>query len=196
MCGDSERFSIRECYGRMKSYTDIEIVTMIVTDCCFILEFLEKKSLLKDRLLVTYIVDLMLLENQIPFFILQEIFDCSILKSTPTASLTNMLLEIQPFINPFNEHFNIRTDVTDTIHDHILGLFRRSYHFASTKTSSFSGRSTVHSAVELIRAGVNFKPNEDSNWAMDIKYEPSRTCLYFPLGKPTLRMPQLYIDND
>nr|GEU89765.1 putative UPF0481 protein At3g02645 [Tanacetum cinerariifolium] len=90
----------------------------------------------------------------------------------------------------------IRTDVTDTTHDHILGLFHRSYHFASTKTSSFSGRSTVHSAVELIRAGVNFKPNEESKRAMDIKYESSRTCLYFPWGKPTLRMPELYIDDD
>ncbi|PWA68149.1 hypothetical protein CTI12_AA308900 [Artemisia annua] len=188
---------IRECYAGMKSYTDIKLVTMIVTDCCFILEFLEKESLLKDRLLVTYIVgDLMLLENQIPFFILQEIFDCSILKSTSTASLTNMLREIQPYINPFNEHLNIRTDGTDTTHDHILGFFHRSYHFAYTKPSSFSGRSTVHSAAELIRAGVNFKPNEDSKWALDIKYEPSRTCVYLPWGKPTLRMPQLYIDDD
>ncbi|KAD3067700.1 hypothetical protein E3N88_35580 [Mikania micrantha] len=57
--------------------------------------------------------------------------------------------------------------------------------------------STIHSAVELERAGVKFRPNyKPVAWRLSMEVEMHRcSCILWFLGKPTLRMPVLRINH-
>ncbi|PWA66248.1 hypothetical protein CTI12_AA321360 [Artemisia annua] len=83
---------IRESYaGVIENYSDDKLATMMVMDGCFILEFCFKH---RDRNLnfpnkmqaLRIAMDLILLENQVPFFVLQALFDCFMGKSFGTLS--------------------------------------------------------------------------------------------------------------
>ncbi|GKA76330.1 putative UPF0481 protein, partial [Tanacetum coccineum] len=80
---------IRESYGGMiEKYSDDDVATMMVIDGCFILEFCSKIE--EEMLRLNFVprniskmqnlriaMDLILLENQVPFFVLQTLFDCT-----------------------------------------------------------------------------------------------------------------------
>ncbi|CAI9270976.1 unnamed protein product [Lactuca saligna] len=54
-----------------------------------------------------------------------------------------------------------------------------------------------HVTMDLDRAGVNFMPNEDANWAMAMKLElPRFSCFAWFWCKPTLRMPKVTLNDD
>ncbi|KAJ7964939.1 hypothetical protein O6P43_014668 [Quillaja saponaria] len=77
--------SIRSYYANIIELSDDKLVKVTLVDACFILElFLRNNSsgwtaedgtMLKPWLSTTMKVDLMLLENQLPFFVLQQIFN-------------------------------------------------------------------------------------------------------------------------
>ncbi|KAI3692520.1 hypothetical protein L6452_32337 [Arctium lappa] len=189
---------IKTCYAELKTYTDIQLATMMVIDCCFILEFLHKMPSLEQLFVLCITVDLMLLENQIPFFVLQDIFESTRSESIQSTFLIGKLLELRKYIDPFRGDISNNNVGTFTTHDHILGLLHKSYNLASESEDlvTFQESPTPHTAIELHRAGVNFKLNQDENWLMAMKYEPSLfLCFYRPWGKPTLRMPKLYIED-
>ncbi|KAJ0622549.1 hypothetical protein HanRHA438_Chr01g0020731 [Helianthus annuus] len=55
-------------------------------------------------------------------------------------------------------------------------------------------KSTIPSVMNLDRAGVNFKPNNDPTWLMGMKVELYMfPCFFGSLSKPTLRIPVLEI---
>ncbi|CAH1433036.1 unnamed protein product [Lactuca virosa] len=92
---------IRASYPRIeKAYSDTELSTMMVMDACFILEFIlmiskssdEQKHLLRGS---PMLYDLVLLENQIPFLVLNLIFDLTIAKSQLTNTLTELLIDLK-----------------------------------------------------------------------------------------------------
>ncbi|GKE92125.1 putative UPF0481 protein, partial [Tanacetum coccineum] len=80
---------IRESYaGVKKEYSHVELATMMIMDGCFILEFCfkhdEEKLYLPNKMENNRIaMDLLLLENQVPFFVLEALFDCIIEKDPP-----------------------------------------------------------------------------------------------------------------
>ncbi|KAJ9543742.1 LOW QUALITY PROTEIN: hypothetical protein OSB04_023449 [Centaurea solstitialis] len=142
----------------------------MVIDACFILEFLygseQGENLIRGNVILVNSIfhDLLLLENQIPFFVLQIIFDCTLSLLLPKK----LLLLFLEFLLPFR--------VITYDDDHHLTI--------STRPSC------NHSVVELVKAGVVFKPNEKSNG--EITIEPMSAC--FPcLANLTLRIPVLYI---
>ncbi|PWA97080.1 hypothetical protein CTI12_AA032830 [Artemisia annua] len=193
---------IKGCYAGIKAYDDTEFAKMMVMDACFILEFIywysepEKKTQLNKLLAQSIIYDLVLLENQIPFFVLNDIFLCTIKKFEPDNSLIEFICPVLKFLNLFEANIkisNIRIDATT----HILGLLHQCYQPRS-KTLSYFSSSTIHSAVELDRAGVNFKPNRDKKWpmAMEVKLHLHRfLCFPWSWGKPTIRMPVLRVHH-
>ncbi|KAL4566224.1 hypothetical protein LXL04_030336 [Taraxacum kok-saghyz] len=89
---------IRECYAELVIYTDVELTKMMVIDGCFILYFThvlshDDEPSLETKLTSAQIIyDLVLIENQIPFFVLEHIFETIILKFSPNASLRGSLL--------------------------------------------------------------------------------------------------------
>ncbi|XLU22183.1 hypothetical protein S245_058249 [Arachis hypogaea] len=76
---------IRACYSDDIKLSKEEHVMVILVDCCFILEFLlryhfmltrgDDAILLPTRLRVYIRYDLLLLENQVPFFVLDKIYN-------------------------------------------------------------------------------------------------------------------------
>ncbi|XP_071729188.1 UPF0481 protein At3g47200-like [Rutidosis leptorrhynchoides] len=184
---------IQESYGERMSYTDVELAQTMVMDGFFILEFLHNYDEYTSDVLLAMDIshDLILLENQIPFFVLQDLFECTILKYDPNASLIELILKFLDCIRLFVK----KLKVEQTNPDHILGLLHKCYQPEKPIQSEIQGKK-VHSAAELDRACVKFKPSQDPNWAMAIKVETSRSR-WFPLlwAKPTLKMPVMNVND-
>ncbi|XP_076895477.1 UPF0481 protein At3g47200-like [Bidens hawaiensis] len=172
---------------------------MMVIDGCFILEYFYRatnpeESNLGNMTFVQFTVfDLVLLENQIPFLFLQHIFDCTISKFDQTASLINTIHPVLEHVNPFAEH-KLKTS-SNTTHHHILGLLHECFQYENATSSEFP-KSRVPSALELGRAGVNFKRAQHAEWPLMMKVKSRRLpCFSCSWGKPTLTMPVLWIND-
>ncbi|KAJ9537205.1 hypothetical protein OSB04_029938 [Centaurea solstitialis] len=201
MNADDNISKIRACYNTMNTYySDDNLARMMVMDACFILEFLHKlssKSPEKDVLIERSIAyDLLLVGNQIPFFVLQDILDCINSSGENSGCLNSLIIVLVNVVNIFQS--TLDTETLDIKKDnreyrHILDALHQCYVPLHHVTPTFS-LGTPHSAVELDRRGVNFKPSNSSGWPMDIILEsPS---WYFPWAKSTLRMPKLRISGD
>ncbi|MFS7903170.1 hypothetical protein Hanom_Chr01g00020841 [Helianthus anomalus] len=188
---------IKACYVWTKAYGDAEIADMMIMDACFILEFLLKVSISKARsegILQSNVIfyDLVLLENQIPFFILDEIFQCTVLEFSPNVSLLELIYPVLSYVNIFKEHVKINNiSVNNTYH--ILSLLHQCYK-PPDNIKKGHRKSTIPSAVNLDRAGVNFKPNKDPTWFMGMEVKLYMfPCFIGSWSKPTLRIPVLEI---
>ncbi|GKG30133.1 putative UPF0481 protein, partial [Tanacetum coccineum] len=125
-----------------------------------------------------------MLENQIPFFVLQDMFECTYLKFNPSASLTYIVLRFIRYIDLF-DYYDLHID-DDKNYSHVLDLLHkllRPKHTLLTTESSLQSLSTF-SAVKLSKAGLNFKPNRDADFPLAMKFESS-------WSNPTLAMPML-----
>ncbi|KAI3682556.1 hypothetical protein L1987_82618 [Smallanthus sonchifolius] len=172
---------------------------MMVMDACFILEFFncsqESDSFSGNRLLPENVIfDLILLENQIPFFFLDEIYQCTILKNHPHISLIQFIYPVLNDLSIFRAYITIN-DISLNAVPHILSLLHECYKPPSY-TTSVSFPSTIHSVVDLDRAGVNFKPNKYPTWVkgMEVKL-PNFPRFFGSWSKPTLRIPVMYIHD-
>ncbi|PWA41934.1 hypothetical protein CTI12_AA549570 [Artemisia annua] len=215
---------IRESYaGMANNYNDAELTKMMIMDGCFIIEFCikhdDEKQNLPNKMQNKHIaMDLILLENQIPFFVLQDLFDSS-MGIMPEFSLTDVLDRyLAPYISLFRtlspKNFSITDDIStnSSDHDHLLGYLHKRYQCvvatssnltdAELDISAFEERIentdiAFHSVVELDRSGVNFKHHQESNWLRTINFQPSLFPLFpWYCGKPTLLMPTLVIDDN
>ncbi|PWA51342.1 hypothetical protein CTI12_AA464070 [Artemisia annua] len=215
---------IRESYaGMANNYNDAELAMMMIMDGCFIIEFCikhgDEKQNLPNKMQNKHIaMDLILLENQIPFFVLQDLFDSS-MGIMPDFSLTDVLDRyLAPYISLFRtlspKNFSITDDIStnSSDHDHLLGYLHKRYQCVVAKSSNLTDAEldrsafeerientdiAFHSVVELDRSGVNFKHHQESNWLMTIKFQPSLFPLFpWYCGKPTLLMPTLVIDDN
>ncbi|CAH1435971.1 unnamed protein product [Lactuca virosa] len=177
---------IKSCYEET-TYNDEELATMMVIDACFILYFIhlisvEAGGFQENWSIIPLIVhDMVLIENQIPFFVLKDIFESTFPHFKPNTSLTDhlkILLERYSFFMEYEVTNNINLDRT---HDHILGIL----HYCLQPVHHPLPYSQVpmeqkrHSAMELDRAGVKFMPNEDANWAMAMKLELPRNLILY-----------------
>lgn len=195
---------IRACYDNIKieKYNDNELAKMMVIDACFILQFIRVLTNSSDEAVAflrasSIIYDLMLFENQIPFFILQDIFNSTILTSEPKASLPHLILQLVQFFNIFETNIPVQSSYPIEPNDHILGFLEKCCR-PSKEYSPLQALPSVamHSTAELERAGVMFKPKTDARWAMAMNFQPSAfNCFSWSRDKPTLRMPVLRIDN-
>ncbi|KAL7614079.1 hypothetical protein Lser_V15G05637 [Lactuca serriola] len=168
---------IKACYEESTIYDhDEELVRMMVVDACFILYFIHLLAGAggfqgNGSIIPLIVTDMVLIENQIPFFVLKDIFESTFLQFKPNTSLT--------------DHLKILLQVP-------VDLLSPS--FLQKEGSIFEHKR--HSAMELDRAGVNFRPNEDANWAMAMKLElPRFSCFPWFWCKPTLWMPKLYVHD-
>ncbi|XP_076944384.1 UPF0481 protein At3g47200-like [Bidens hawaiensis] len=174
---------------------------MMVIDACFILEFIlqipeyDDESNSRILLLHQYVtLDLMLLENQIPFFILEQIFQCTVTKFMPDASLIKLINPVLSYHNLFEADINAENISVDTPH-HILSLLHECYKplHDITKHNFDLG---IPSAVDLDRAWVNLKPNQNPSWLMGMDVTLARfTCFFGSWRKPTLRMPVFVVGD-
>ncbi|KAK3015510.1 hypothetical protein RJ639_005392 [Escallonia herrerae] len=161
----------RACYAASHGLSDdddVKFAEMLIPDGCFLLELFykcEKEEFGGDPifsnvlLLLDIIHDLVLLENQIPLFVLEKLFECTLkrIEGNP-SSLTDLVLDFFKALN-FFEYIQMKKKDTTTRDRHILGLLHSCYRPSFSlqeKTYIDQTWSFNRSATELDRVGVNF----------------------------------------
>ncbi|PWA61852.1 hypothetical protein CTI12_AA369230 [Artemisia annua] len=207
---------IKACYqGEMKEYDNNEYVKMMAIDGYFILELIcrltHKKSesplFFDNNLLSLYVKhDLLLIENQIPFFVLQDIFYNIIRQDKPRPTLANLVLSFLEDMNPFGKQLKLDKDEISMKHDHILGILQKCCQHAHATSSHQSGETSnsaseflnaiSYSVTDLTLAGVKFKPNTNEEWLLDMEFKSSRIpFICWSWRKPTFKMRYLQIED-
>ncbi|XP_076897481.1 UPF0481 protein At3g47200-like [Bidens hawaiensis] len=169
---------IRECYAcarkpsPLDSIDDDNLVDIMVMDACYILEFMLLHTEYRATGFNQHTIimrDLWLVENQIPFFVLDDIFQCTVLKFKPGASLVELF---EPILYKHNfVYANIHIKNTSIMNPkHILGLVHQCYMPQVDETITITSPSSrIESASVLGREGMIFKPNNDTKWVMSME---------------------------
>ncbi|XP_017621105.2 UPF0481 protein At3g47200-like [Gossypium arboreum] len=192
---------IRECYSEMIEIDKNSLVKMMVLDGCFIVELFCIVGGLSDtniddpifnmQWILTFIMrDLLRLENQIPFFVLETLFKLSISGSDRknVRSLTQLSLEF------FNYMVQRPVEVieyhADLIGKHLLDLFRMSFLPSSSqvtprnRTTSSSGElSRNTSSTERTSTISPCLSEETSKMSTSSTEEPSTFLQLIPSAK-------------
>ncbi|KAK3008739.1 hypothetical protein RJ639_013177 [Escallonia herrerae] len=188
-------------------HDDLRFAEMLLVDGCFILELLYKNadqpqnvvSILGNNLVLLDVRhDLLLLENQIPMFVLQTLFDFSLVQP---YTLFDLIISF--FGNMLNFKLKIRKVVMPETAAHILGLLHDCYLPCDTAALERLHTSQIikHSAIDLDRAGVDFKEGKGRdqicvNFRTSWRFSCLRSCCdswFFQLcvGKPCFQIPKL-----
>ncbi|XP_054815903.1 UPF0481 protein At3g47200-like [Prosopis cineraria] len=179
---------VRACYSENINFGDMELVKLILVDAAFIIEFLyrfyKREDMLNDAklsqlpLLETIPLDLVLLENQLPFFVLEELFNIAF----PLGLRGNL----PSFLELAYELFCPMFDLEKPKHDpherikHFTDLVRFLFGQREPPTlKPFSSTTEVllYTAKELQEFGVKFKASKSKS-ILDIKF--SRGVLELP----------------
>ncbi|KAL3738672.1 hypothetical protein ACJRO7_020105 [Eucalyptus globulus] len=171
---------IRQSYSETLKFSSPDLIEMMVLDGCFIIELFRKVARI-DRadqhdplftmawILPSLMRDLLRLENQIPYFVLQKLFDLSVGSGNDGPSLAKLALGffnymVQRPANALEKYYNKEGK-------HLLDLFRLSY-IPDCKEEA-RGRSRflhpIQSAKKLDQAGVKFKPRKTHS-ILDVKF--------------------------
>ncbi|XP_076933495.1 UPF0481 protein At3g47200-like [Bidens hawaiensis] len=193
---------IKDFYA-LEFYNEAKLVNMMIVDACFILEFLfvfkkNDKSQNKEGILLykNLLFDLVLLENQIPFFVLEEIFQCTLLKYHPSHSLLELIHPLLDVVNIFKIEGTINY-IPINEPRHILSLLHQFYKPPVDITKGGVLRTIFPSVTDLDRAGVSFEPNKNAKWLMGMEVKLNRLqCVFQFWSKPILKMPVLKVDDN
>ncbi|MED6151474.1 hypothetical protein PIB30_082912 [Stylosanthes scabra] len=202
-CVQELEAKIRDCYSDDTKFSEEDLVTVILTDCYFILEFLLQLffmitradfCFLPRKLMVLILNDLFLLENQVPFFVLDKLYNLafpSALSSGNHDSLPSLVSLVTFTIIPekidpgdLEQYLSSVGGVT-----HFTDLYRKILLRPSQllQASGFPREREVthlYSASELNELGVKFKVNKESKCFLDLE-----------LSGHTLRIPSIILDN-
>ncbi|KAL8258886.1 hypothetical protein R6Q59_026839, partial [Mikania micrantha] len=194
--------TIKSCYIWTKNFSDAEIAEMMVLDACFILGFMievitsyhENSYTGKVLQFRTIMHDLLLLENQIPSFFLIEMFQCIVLKFTSEVSFIELIMPILTCNNLFKADLKF-DNVSFRPNDHFLSLLHQCYMPPENYVKK-DHKTNIPSAIDLDRAGVNFKPSKDPTWVMGMEVKQDQFgCFFWPWNRPTLTMPVLSVHD-
>ncbi|PWA48101.1 hypothetical protein CTI12_AA493090 [Artemisia annua] len=123
---------IRQSYaGVKKNYSDVELARMMVMDGCFILEFCFKQDAKKDFDLPDVMrngciaMDLMLLENQVPFFVLHTLFDCLDLKESVRTLSQVLDTGFESYINLFRVFHEKHSFLSNVLNKYLAPYIKR-----------------------------------------------------------------------
>ncbi|KAG5047580.1 hypothetical protein JHK86_016986 [Glycine max] len=175
----------RRCYSHTLEFSKEQLVKIIFVDCAFILELFyrvhdpvlkedDDMCLSKPWLSNNIMYDLLLLENQVPFFVLESLFNLSF--PSPGADFRSFLALTFHFFQQFNRsclNFNNISRIR-----HFTDLIR-TFHLQDPLPPKTTGNTIKHlpSATELSEAGLRFKvlKNEScllkldfSGWVLEI----------------------------
>ncbi|KAM0065696.1 hypothetical protein Hdeb2414_s0003g00117611 [Helianthus debilis subsp. tardiflorus] len=162
----------RECYSTTIPYNTDEFIEMLVLDGCFIIELFRKIGEVVEVgdsdplfnmswVFSFFLRDLIRLENQIPFFVIERLFDLTKTPNSPT--LVKLVLDF------FNKAVQRPDDVLEKYYSnikpkHLLDLLRSSFlphdleH--STKPDNRPPPHIIHNISKLQRSGIKLKPSE------------------------------------
>ncbi|KAM7274954.1 hypothetical protein ACFE04_016820 [Oxalis oulophora] len=202
--------TIRDCYSEKIGFDTHDFIQMILLDGCFVIELFcvvgklghAHSSLYDDDpifnmewVFFSLVRDLLRLENQIPFFVLEKLFQLSVLASSSTStsrekppSLVRLALGYFNHASPRPEHI-LHRNTSDLQAKHLLDLFRLSLLPSTDQTpqphriSENQNQNLIQSAKNLHVAGVLFKAINGGS-ILDIKF-----------NRGVLQIPTLTIDD-
>ncbi|KAJ4821981.1 hypothetical protein Tsubulata_051564 [Turnera subulata] len=175
---------VRECYSEHIVYGSHELIEMMIVDGCFIIELFcivgsivaidgDDPLIRMARMLFFVMQDLLRLENQIPYFVLQTLYKLLFPSSTKEnpPSLTVLALG---FFNYAAQRPEAELDrCKNLVGRHLLDLFRLSLIPPSLPEST--GRPgaplhVIHSAKKLNLVGIKFNPSRATDTFLDVKF--------------------------
>ena len=177
---------LRSCYAETIGFSSDEFVKIILVDSAFIIEILLKKYVEefqeekhdrifdKPYMLQDVWPDLQLLENQLPFFMLEELFDPNKIKFPPkyTEELSIIKLAHKFFTSLMHlegTEENLKKMSSTTI-QHFVDFLRNLFVPVSPRKGEKCESLTTPSMTELDQAGVKFKARLSKN-LLDIHFE-------------------------
>ncbi|XP_022717722.1 uncharacterized protein LOC111276204 [Durio zibethinus] len=191
----------RRCYSEVLSMSSLDFVEMMLVDACFILEVLRHFGRSEESedgffpiepwKIPILVQDLLMLENQIPFFVLEKLFNLSESEEgTATLSVTTMALKFMGLVFPGSMDFSCKSNHLEA--DHLLDLFLESIRPLNRSTISNSLHlktivipKSVHSFLKKInprnQAGV-------SKIGQDILLETPATIPKLKESEPSISM--------
>ncbi|KAF3441707.1 hypothetical protein FNV43_RR15622 [Rhamnella rubrinervis] len=165
----------RECYSETIHLSSHEFIEMMVLDGCFIVELFRKASKLyrfePDDPLVTmaWIVpffyrDFIGLENQMPFFVLERLFQLS--KLDLESDTTLPLLALQFFNRAMRREDEVIEKHRNLQGKHLLDLVRSSFIPPEYEDRQMMNTKThiIHCVSKLRRAGIKLKPGKGDSF--------------------------------
>ncbi|MED6123384.1 hypothetical protein PIB30_048682, partial [Stylosanthes scabra] len=187
---------VRACYSDDIELTEEKHVKVILVDCCFILEFLLKYHFgwtdhdaifLPLNIRYSIVNDLLLLENQVPFFVLDKLyslafastFSIGIHSHPPLLSLALHHIVPYSFVVPYSitpgDMLRLSLPNVGRI-AHFTDLSRK---FILTSSRLFQPSASrclrreefihIYSATRLNEAGVKFEVNNNSHCMLDLE---------------------------
>ncbi|XP_011043572.1 PREDICTED: UPF0481 protein At3g47200-like isoform X2 [Populus euphratica] len=187
---------LRDCYSEeFKLAKKSDFIEMILLDAVFIIEFMKEYSnndegpnRFEPRTILDIREDLILLENQLPFFIIQEIYDeYNRARQDPTAipffDLVTSHSKNYKFLKKVETNRSVRKSrhFTDLLRNFMLNGARQP-NGARKLNGSSNPIMLRHNAVKLRAAGVEFEVAED------------KCLLNITFEKGVLKIPLLEVD--
>ncbi|KAH7518838.1 hypothetical protein FEM48_Zijuj09G0213800 [Ziziphus jujuba var. spinosa] len=178
----------RDCYQEPIDLDQNEFIEMLIIDGCFLVELFRKETISELRSMDDPIFnmacmhqflyhDLLLLENQLPWFVLQYLFNMTMENDRKTLSLTELVLKFyQTYFSLINHTKS--TPRLDEENLHIVDLIR------NVLISSFPGVESdempekpqlIPCITELMEAGVKFTKRSSDN-LLDIVFTRYTSC--------------------
>ncbi|KAF0918202.1 hypothetical protein E2562_023137 [Oryza meyeriana var. granulata] len=178
----------RACYGeRPAGLGSDDFIRMLLLDGCFILEFFFKWHTKEpDALcdvgwgLTLVAADLLLMENQIPFFVLERLYDVVAGAQGGRESLLNL------FVEYISEDEPIRRPSGDWEVHHLLHLYyecfvpKRPRPTESARKAPAAATRTILRASELREAGVAFVRRSNARDRFDVTFDGRRGVMEIP----------------
>ncbi|KAF5456713.1 hypothetical protein F2P56_026160 [Juglans regia] len=181
---EEEEVRLRSCYAETIPFRCDEFVKIIVVDTAFIIEVLlrsyfpelqdrDDRIFYKQRMIQDVWSDMQLLENQLPFFILADLFKLS--KVTIPYQLGKRPSIVELSYNFFKERMllavtkdNLMKFNSDKF-EHFVDLLRKLYLPSQARKERKLQTLTMPCMTELQQAGVRFEVGSSSN-VFDIEF--------------------------
>ncbi|XP_034903995.1 UPF0481 protein At3g47200 [Populus alba] len=181
--------NIRQYYSKnFDKIGGMDFIEMILLDAVFIIEFIKESNdgpkNLEPWMMFDIKEDLKLLENQLPFFIIEEIYDEVHSARQELPSIPFLRLATLHFgKNAFPDLMRVNNDPKVKESRHLTDLLRNlMLHGVSERDFTFRNIKLKYSAVMLRKAGVRFRVAEEK-CMVNIRFE-----------KGVLEMPRLEVD--
>lgn len=176
----------RDCYSQTIHISSDEFIEMLVLDGCFIIELFRRLGgmvpfeaddpLFNMSWIYSFLLrDLIRLENQIPFFILQRLFDLTLMEAegggeeSARPSLNLATLTLNFFNNALQRSDEVISRYSNHQGKHLLDFLRSSFippgpGFSEPDTDTYSHIRVIQCISSLRRAGVNLKTSQEDSF--------------------------------
>ncbi|KAJ7964941.1 hypothetical protein O6P43_014670 [Quillaja saponaria] len=188
--------SVRSYYANVIELNDDHLAKVILIDAGFILELLlryslndkwtaEDETLLKPWLSTTMKVDLLLLENQLPFVLLQKIFTEAFPSGQNNNCFPSLLqLSFKYFAYYNNQGLGASTDVSIHHFTDMLRIFHLPARLPDRADKDDKSEIHLHTATELVEAGLKLSADNSKKCSFDLRY-----------SKGVLKIPSFKVDG-